>query len=272
MFSTSIPAKQIVYQLKEPQSSVPAAAFPAYKLWSSLKDVCDLLRIAATPSIEQETLQFQHVRYRRGQRIYTMGQPFKALYVVRDGALKTVVVDDAGQEQILSFPMRGDMIGIDGIFPRLYSSEAIALSDCELVYLPFKQFAALGKSHLGLDSAIYSVMSEDLLREQSVIRMLGAIGAEARVAQFLAWMSKRFDEIGQGGAAFSLPMSRIEIGSYLGLSLETVSRAFSHFKKAGFISVDRRTIDIHDWQALAGLRHAAPAGSQKQRDARKRSA
>lgn len=255
MFSTSIPARNIIFRIQLPeQDGVAPPTSPIVHGSSRLKDVCALLRIAATASIECETARFAHRRLRRGQRVYAAGLPFDALYVVCRGTLKTVATDAAGQPQILGFPMRGDLLGVDGIYPKMYPTEVVALTSCEVICLPFKQFAALGKAHAGLDGAIYSLMSEDLLREQSLIRILGSFGPEVRVAQFLAWMAKRHADIGHCKAAIVLAMSRHEIGSYLGVCRKTVDRAFSAFAEMGAISVNRRCITIRDLRALMALR------------------
>jgi CRP/FNR family transcriptional regulator len=118
------------------------------RLWSNLKEVCDILHIPAAASMANEELLFQHVQFKTGQRIHTIGQPFDTLYIVNSGFLKTVLIDEFGNEQVLSFPMKGDLLGVDGIHSRHYSSEAVALSDCDLILLPFKKLTALGRVHL----------------------------------------------------------------------------------------------------------------------------
>jgi len=229
------------------------------RLWSNLKEVCELLHIAAAPSMMNEELLFQHVQFKTGQRIHTIGQPFDTLYIVNSGFLKTVLIDEFGNEQVLSFPMKGDMLGVDGIHTRHYSSEAVALSDCDLILLPFKKLTALGRVHMELENMMYGVMSRELVREQAMIGMLGALSAEARVARFLISLAERFAAMGYSSKLFNLRMTRHEIGSYLGLTLETVSRTLSAFNEIGLISVDQRTIGIKDAEALKSLRRLPPS-------------
>ncbi|MBA5640135.1 helix-turn-helix domain-containing protein [Duganella sp. LX20W] len=229
------------------------------RLWSNLKEVCDLLHIPAACTIATEELLFQHVQFKTGQRIHTIGQPFDTLYIVNSGFLKTVLIDEFGNEQVLSFPMKGDMLGVDGIHTRHYSSEAVALSDCDLILLPFKKLTALGRIHLELENMMYGVMSRELVREQAMIGMLGALSAEARVARFLVSLAERFAQMGYSSKLFNLRMTRHEIGSYLGLTLETVSRTLSAFNEIGLISVDQRTIGIKDAEALKTLRRLPPS-------------
>ena len=239
------------------------------KLWSNLAEVCDLLRIPSYASALDPDLVFQHVQFKAGQRIHTIGQPFDMLYIVNSGFLKTVLIDEFGNEQVLSFPMKGDMFGMDGIHARKYSSEAVALSSCDIIMVPFKVFSALGKKHPELEVALYGVMSRELIREQTMVSMLGSLSAEARVARFLVSLSERFAEMGYSGKEFNLRMTRQEIGSYLGLTLETVSRTLSAFNEIGLISVDQRAIGLKDIGALRTLRRLPPSRARVKQDAAK---
>jgi CRP/FNR family transcriptional regulator len=240
------------------------------KLWSNLKELCDLLRIPAATSITDEEFLFQHVQFKTGQRIHTIGQPFDTLYIVYSGFLKTVLIDEFGNEQVLNFPMKGDLFGVDGIHTRRYASEAVALSSCDLILIPFKKFTALGRTHIELEHAMYSVMSRELVREQAMVSMLGALSAEARVARFLVSLSERFAEMGYSSKQFNLRMTRHEIGSYLGLTLETVSRTLSAFNEIGLITVDQRSIGIKDVDALRTLRRLPPSNSRVKQVAAKK--
>ena len=257
-------------QMSDARVAAPAAQTPSMeagrqrqgRLWSNLKEVCDLLHIPAACSVNAEELLFQHVQFKTGQRIHTIGQPFDTLYIVNSGFLKTVLIDEFGNEQVLSFPMKGDMLGVDGIHSRHYSSEAVALSDCDLILLPFKKLTALGRVHVELEHMMYGVMSRELVREQAMIGMLGALSAEARVARFLVSLAERFAQMGYSSKLFNLRMTRHEIGSYLGLTLETVSRTLSAFNEIGLITVDQRTIGIKDADALKTLRRLPPSRSR----------
>lgn len=237
------------------------------KLWSTLKELCGLLRIPVTSTMTDDDLLFQHVQFKTGQRIHTIGQPFDTLYIVHSGFLKTVLIDEYGNEQVLSFPMKGDLFGVDGIHTRRYASEAVALSNCDLVLLPFKKFVALGRSHIELEHAMYSVMSRELVREQCMVSMLGALSAEARVARFLVSLSERFAEMGYSSKLFNLRMTRHEIGSYLGLTLETVSRTLSAFNEIGLITVDQRSIGICEVESLRTLRRLPPSTTRNRQAA-----
>lgn len=222
------------------------------KLWSNLTEVAKLLGIPAF--VKDGDCQFQHVQYKTGQRIHTIGQPFDTLYVVYSGFLKSVIIDDAGHEQVVAFPMKGDLLGVDAIHGGFHQTEAVALSACEVILIPFKTLTTLGRAQPDLEVALYGVMGRELAREQSLISALGSLGAEARVARFLAFMSSRFEEMGYSGKQFNLRMTREEIGNYLGLTLETISRTLSAFANAGLISVELRNVILHDVAALRSLR------------------
>lgn len=228
-------------------------------LWSNLRQVCELLTIPAPVTADEEDTLFQHVRYKAGHRIHRIGQAFDTLYIVNSGFVKTIHIDEFGNEQVLSFPMKGDILGIDGIHKQHHASEAIALTDCDMILVPYKTFAALGRIHVELEQAMFSVMSREIVREQMMISMLSALSAEAKVARFLTNLGERFSQMGYSGRSFNLRMTRQEIGSYLGLTLETVSRTLSALNELGMISVEQREINLLDTAALKTLRRLPPA-------------
>jgi CRP/FNR family transcriptional regulator len=232
------------------------------KLWSNLKEVCDLLHIPCTSLPMDEKSLFQHVQFKTGQRIHTIGQEFDTLFVVNSGFLKTVSIDEFGNEQVLSFPMKGDILGVDCIQTKFYASEAVALSDCNLILVPFKTLVELGRKNVEFEYLIYNVLSRELARKQALTSLLVAPKAEARVARFLVSLAEKFSEIGYSKTMFNLRMTRQEIGSYLGLSLETVSRAMSALNEIGLIGVDQRAIRINECDMLKLLRRIPPSKSR----------
>ena len=248
-------------------SSMEAGRQKNGKLWSNLRDICSLLRIPMpnNTSVANEEVLFQHVQFKTGQRIHTIGQPFEMLYIVNSGFLKTVMIDELGNEQVLSFPMKSDLLGVDGIHSKFHTSEAVALSDCDLILVPFKKLTALGKTYPELEHAMYGVMSRELVREQAMICMLGTLSAEGRVSRFLVSLSDRFSQMGYSHRIFNLRMTRHEIGSYIGLTLETVSRTLSALHEIGWISVDQKTIEIKDLNALRNLRRLPTAKARKEK-------
>ncbi len=223
-------------------------------LQSNLHDVCALLNVAAPAHSGKETTLFQHVHYKAGKRVHTTGQHFDTLYIVNSGFLKTILIDECGSEQVLGFPMKGDLLGIDAIYTKHHASEVVALSDCDLILVPYQVFSTLGRKYAELEHAMLSVMSRELVREQLIINMLSALGAEAKVARFLTMLGERFSQLGYSGKVYNLRMTRLEIASYLGLAIETVSRTLSALNDLGLIAVYQRQIAIIDAQSLATLR------------------
>ena len=191
------------------------------------------------------------------------------MFIVHSGFLKTVLIDEFGNEQVLSFPIKGDLFSIDGIHTKRYASEAVALSNCDLILLPFKKFIALGRTHTELEYAMYNVMSRELVREQGMVSMLGALSAEARVAHFLVSLLERFADMGYSSKLFNLRMTRHEIGSYLGLTFETVSRTLSAFNEFGLITVDQRSKGIKDVDSLRTLRRLPPSSARSKQASKK---
>ncbi|MGV3740875.1 MAG: Crp/Fnr family transcriptional regulator [Burkholderiaceae bacterium] len=240
-------------------SSAEAGRQRAGHLWSSLADVCNLLQIAPGSAAADRDIVFQHVQFKAGQRIFTIGQPFDMLYIVNSGFLKTVLLDDAGNEQVLGFPMKGDLLGTDGIHQKKYASEAVALTSCDIVMVPFKMLTSLSRRYPEMEMALYSAISRELVREQIMLNMLGSLSAEARVARFLVSLSERFAEMGYSSKVFNLRMTRHEIGSYLGLTLEAVSRTMSAFDRLGLIGVDGRAVVLKEPQSLRTLRRLPPS-------------
>jgi len=224
------------------------------KLWSSLSDVGEFLHTSAPQMMQHEKISFQHLHFKAGQRIHTLGQEFDALYLVNSGFIKTVLFDENGYEQVLNFPMKGDVLGMDSMHAHEYASEAIAMSDCDIILLPYKTLISLSRSHEQLEQAIYSLLSRELARQQQRLSMHGTSSAEARVGKFLLALSERFYSLGYSKSTFNLRMTRNDIGSYLGLTLETVSRTLSALNELGVISVCQRQITIKDATALRNLR------------------
>jgi CRP/FNR family transcriptional regulator len=149
--------------------------------------------------------------------------------------------------------MKGDILGVDGIYTKNYKSEVTALSDCNLISLPLKTLILAARENYELEELMYRMISSELIREQEMIGIMGSQNAESRVAFFLVQLSDRFHLMGYSAKSFILRMSREEIGSYLGLSMETVSRSFSQFDRIGAINVRARHVSINSKEALEQL-------------------
>jgi CRP/FNR family transcriptional regulator, anaerobic regulatory protein len=192
-------------------------------------------------------------RVRRQHHLYRAGDPFEAIYAIRSGFFKTDVLIEDGRDQVTGFQMAGEILGMDGISAESHTCNAVALEDSEVCVIPFAQLEGLSREIEALQHHFHKVMSREIVRDQGVMMLLGTMRAEERLAAFLLNISQRFVARGYSQAEFHLRMTREEIGSYLGLKLETVSRAFSRFQDEGLISVQQKHIRIVDIPRLKTL-------------------
>ena len=191
-------------------------------------------------------------KIKRGQHLYRSGDSFEAIFAIRTGFFKTDVLLEDGRDHVTGFQMAGELLGMDGISTEAHSCNAIALEDSEVCLIPFAELEQLSSEVRTLQRHFHKVMSREIVRDHGVMMLLGSMRAEERLAAFLLNLSQRFAARGYSPAEFHLRMTREEIGSYLGLKLETVSRAFSHFQELGLITVQQKHIRIND---LDGLKH-----------------
>lgn len=192
-------------------------------------------------------------RLKRNQNLYRDGDAFEAIYAVRAGSFKTDVVFEDGRTQVTGFQMSGEILGLDGISTDHHSCNAVALEDSEVCVIPFAKLEELSREIESLQRQFHKMMSGEIVRDHGVMMLLGSMRAEERLASFLINLSRRLTQRGFSAAEFHLRMTREEIGSYLGLKLETVSRAFSRFQESGLITVQQKHIRIRDIEGLKGL-------------------
>lgn len=192
-------------------------------------------------------------RVLKNSPLYRMGDGFQNLYAIRVGHFKTVHSDSAGAEQVTGFHMAGDLLGFDAISTDQHECDAIALEDSEVCKVPFERLEDLFREISSLQRHFHRMMSREITREQSVMLLLGNMRAEQRLAAFLINLSVRYAQRGYSPHTFQLRMTREEIGSYLGLTIESISRLLTRFRKNGWIHVDHKEIKIDKPQALQDL-------------------
>jgi CRP/FNR family transcriptional regulator len=158
-----------------------------------------------------------------------------------------------GHEQVVGFFMCGELFGLDGVGSATYNCTAIALEDSEIVVLPFALMQDLAQENQAMQRQLHQILCREITRDHGVMMLLGSMRAEARLASFLVNLSARFVRRGYSPSDFVLRMTREEIGSYLGLKLETVSRLFSQFQKSGLLNVQQKHVCILDPQRLQQL-------------------
>lgn len=233
--------------------SAPLAAPPLPAAYSSsLAELCTLLNMNVDIRRHQ-AFRLHHVRLQRDQPLYQAGQPCRQLYAVKTGFLKAALPAETECPAVVGFPMRGSLVGVEGIASGRHTVEVLALSDCELVVLPLDTLASLSRDCAGLSRGMCIVMAGELTRELSISKRRG-LSAKARIGRFLLDWSERFANMGYARNVFNLPMSRGDMGSYLGMAQETASRALFALEDEGLISITHRTVRIHDRGALLALK------------------
>jgi CRP/FNR family transcriptional regulator len=206
-------------------------------------------------SAEQEPGRLQEListrrKLARGDVLYRAGERFEALYAVHSGGFKTVGRLTHGEEKITGFFFPGELIGLDAIDSVVHGYEAVALEDSEACVLPFARLDAAANKFPELRQQLFRLLSRDISRDQGLMLLLGVMTAEQRLATFLLTLSRRYQRQGFSPERFVLRMTREEIGSYLGLTLETVSRTLSRLQREGLLSVNQRDIELKNMGAL----------------------
>ena len=219
----------------------------------NLRELCLPLGLTDEELHRLDDLVSNRRRLKRGDRLYHFGAPFDAIYAIRSGFFKTDVLLEDGREQVTGFQMAGELLGLDGISSEHHTCNAIALEDSEVCAIPFSRLEGLSREIHTLQRHFHKVMSREIVRDHGVMMLLGTMRAEERLATFLLNLSQRFTARGFSHAEFYLRMTREEIGSYLGLKLETVSRAFSRFQEEGHIAVQQKRIRILNVAGLKAL-------------------
>ena len=239
---------QTIHSLRAPQTACSSC---------NLRENCLPVCIPAGEIPQLDELTTSRRTFRRGDYLFRSGTPLKSLYAIRTGFFKTQVLHENGHEQVTGFQMAGEIIGMDAISGDAHTCNAVALEDSEVCELPFGKLEELGRKLPGLQRHLHRIMSREIVRDHGIILLLGSMRAEGKLAAFLLNLSQRFAARGYSPSAFQLRMTRQEIGNYLGMKLETVSRTLSQFQEAGLISVRNKAVEILDAQNLRAF-FAAP--------------
>jgi len=198
-----------------------------------------------------DRLVYTRRNVKQGKDLYRAGDPFSAIYAIRSGFFKSELVLQDGRSQIMGFHMPGEVLGMDGINAGAFACNAVALEDAEVCVIPLSRFEEISHGFFGVAHLLHQIMSREIVREQRMMALLGSNAAEARLAAFLVDLAERFSARGEATSDLKLPMIRKDIGSFLGLKLETVSRLFSKLRDEKLIEVRKKRIRILD---MAGLK------------------
>ena len=210
----------------------------------NLRDLCLPIDLTDAEMARLDELITRKSACRRGASLYRSGDKFHALYAIRTGFFKTQILHEDGHEQVTGFQMAGEIIGMDAISNDTHACDAVALQDSEVCEIPFNRLEELSRELPSLQHHLHRILSREIVRDQGIMLLLGSMYAEERLATFLLNLSQRFAARGYSPTSFQLHMTRQEIGSYIGLKLETVSRTLSLFRKEGVISISNRSLEI----------------------------
>lgn len=186
----------------------------------------------------------------RGEFLYSHGQEFSSVFAIRSGAVKAVSISDSGEEQVTGFYLPGEVVGLDGVADDRYTNTVVALETSSICEIPFTRMEELSLQIPSLQRHFFQLMSREITQDQQIITLLSKSSAEERIAALLLSISSRNSRRQLSATAFRLPMSRTDIGNYLGLTIETVSRIFSRLQKNGLIEVDKKEIVILNMEQL----------------------
>ena len=187
--------------------------------------------------------------------IFDMGDTFKSLYAVRSGAFKSYSIDESGEEHVVGFFLPGELIGLDAIHMGTHPTSAKALETSTLCEIPYDQMETLsGKIH-NLQSHMYRVLSSEIREDQELQMLLGKKTADEKIGSFLLNLSRRYQQRHLSGTLFRLPMARTDIGNYLGLAVETVSRVLTRMQQQDILKVEGKDVEILDTHQLCHVAH-----------------
>lgn len=231
---------------------------------------CSLNELCLPAGVDREDLgrldtMVQRKRpLQRGDSLFRAGDPLRSVYVTSDGAFKTVVVNEAGEEHVLGFHLPGELFGLDAIGSGKHRCEAIALGAASVCELPFASLSTVAAQLPSLQRQLLRVMGQSADRDHDHVDVLSRRQASERIALFLHGLGERYQRIGQAGDDFQLPMSRDEIARYLGLALETVSRGFTRLHEDAVIDVRGRRVRIVNASALQAIAHGSEPDAARQ--------
>ncbi len=218
-----------------------------------LRELCLPRKLTDSDMAQLDNLISLKHAYQRGDFLYRSGTRFQSLYAIRTGFFKTQVLHVDGREQVTGFQMAGEIIGMDAISSDTHTCDAIALEDSEVCEIPFNQLEELSRKLPSLQRHLHRILSREIVRDQGIMLLLGSMRAEERLAAFLLNMSLRFAKRGYSPTSFHLRMTRQEIGSYLGMKLETVSRTLSLLQGMGLINIRNKSVELHNMPRLQAL-------------------
>ena len=219
----------------------------------NLRDLCMPMGLSKDELDRIDDMVASRRKIKRGETLFRNGEKFTSLFAIRTGFFKTCVASEDGRYQVTGFQMAGEVIGLDGIVNDTHSCDAVALEDAEVCVMPFDRIEELAREVNTLQRHVHRMMSREIVREHGVMLLLGSMRAEERLAAFLLNLVQRLHARGFSQSELILRMSREEIGSFLGMKIETVSRTFSKFVEGDIVEVKQRHVRILNTEALKDI-------------------
>jgi CRP/FNR family transcriptional regulator len=218
-----------------------------------LSELCLPLALNKSEIHKLDAIVERNQPFTKGDHLYRQTDEFKSVYAVRSGSFKSYFLSDSGKSRVTGFYLLGDIIGMDGIASNKYANSTSALEHSSICEIPFSQLGKLSRELPSLQHHFFAIMGNEIAKDQQVHTLLSSYSAEERTASFLLGLSSRYARVSLSPTRFLLSMTRGDIGEYLGLTVETVSRIFTSLQKKRLISVDNREIELLDIESLRDI-------------------
>ena len=219
----------------------------------SLRELCLPVGLNRDEMAQLDAVIRQSRRFKRGEYLFRSGEGFRSLYAVRTGYFKTCVSSQDGREQVTGFHMSGELMGLDGISSNTHGCDAIALEDSEVCPIHFAHLENLARNLPSLQHNLSRLLSREIVRDHTLLMLMGNMNSDERLAAFLLNLSQRLSSRGYSAKEFVLKMRREEIGSYLGLRLETICRGIAHLRDQELVEISGRDVRIQNMDGLKQL-------------------
>ena len=218
-----------------------------------LNELCLPIALSKAEVHQLDEIVQRNRPYKKGDHLYRQSDEFKSVYAVRSGRFKSYVLGTNGQSRVTGFFLPGEIIGMDGIASKDYANSTVALEHASICEIPFSQLEKLSHQLPNLQHHFFAIMGNEIAKDQQIHTLLSSYTAEERTASFLLGLSSRYSRVSLSPTRFLLPMTRSDIGEYLGLTVETVSRIFTALQRKGLIEVRNREVELLDIETLRGI-------------------
>lgn len=228
-----------------------------------IRDLFDLLRVDPGPMADELAGHVDSRRVRKGAALFHEGSVVERVHFIRTGTFKVFHTDADGYEQVLGFTGRGGVLGLDALGLDHHPTTAVALEDSTVLHVDARGLRALRQRCPSFDAAMERLLSAQLTQLSDLAELMAAVAAEVRLARFLLQLSGRMRRQGESGSRLLLRMSRRDIASYLGVAIETVSRSFALLAQEGYLRVEKRDVEIIDFDGLKDCARATRTSADR---------